>query len=283
MPQKLTVLIPCKDERKNIRACIESVKFIADEVLVADSGSIDGTLDVVRSIGGCRVIEREYVNSANFKNWAIPQARHEWVLIVDADERVTPRLADDVWDVLVSPPAHLDAYSIGRENYFMGHRIRHCGLDPASDTVIRLLRRDACRYETSRVHASVVVAPDRLGNLRGTLEHYTYWTYDQCLPKYLRYTRWSAEDLWDRGRRAGVRSLLFRPLLRFLQLYLVRLGFLDGLPGLQYCMLTAFINTYLKQARLWEFERAVPQPDPDANVDAGPRILPFVPRLERAA
>ena len=94
MTAKLTVLIPCKDERRNIRACIESVQAIADEILIADSGSTDGTLDIVRDIGGCRIIEREYINSANFKNWAIPQARHEWVLVVDADERVTPELAD---------------------------------------------------------------------------------------------------------------------------------------------------------------------------------------------
>ena len=100
MTAKLTVLIPCKDERRNIRACIESVQAIADEMLIADSGSTDGTLDIVRDIGGCRIIEREYINSANFKNWAIPQAKHEWVLVVDADERVTPELADEIREVL---------------------------------------------------------------------------------------------------------------------------------------------------------------------------------------
>jgi (heptosyl)LPS beta-1,4-glucosyltransferase len=89
----LTVLIPCKNERLNIKDCIESVRGIADEILIADSGSTDGTLEIVRGLGGCRIIEREYVNSANFKNWAIPQAKHEWVLVVDADERVTPELA----------------------------------------------------------------------------------------------------------------------------------------------------------------------------------------------
>src|SRR5262245_65872301 len=97
---KLTVLIPCKNERLNIKDCIESVRGIADEILVADSGSTDGTLDIVRELGGCRIIEREYVNSANFKNWAIPQAKHEWVLVVDADERVTPDLAEEIRTVL---------------------------------------------------------------------------------------------------------------------------------------------------------------------------------------
>src|SRR3954469_7033361 len=107
---KLTVLIPCKDEIQHIRACIDSVRPIADEILVADSGSTDGTLDVVRSLGGCRLIEREYVNSANFKNWAIPQASHEWVLVVDADERVTPQLVGEIRRLFDFPPPY-DGYS----------------------------------------------------------------------------------------------------------------------------------------------------------------------------
>src|SRR3954468_16424518 len=121
---KLTVLIPCKDEIQHIRACIESVRPIADEILIADSGSTDGTLEVVRSLGGCRIIEREYVNSADFKNWAIPQARHSWVLVVDADERVKPELAAEIKSLLASEPP-VDGYYLRRETYFLGHPIRH--------------------------------------------------------------------------------------------------------------------------------------------------------------
>src|SRR4029077_4810511 len=126
MSAKLTALIPCKNERRNIRPCIESVQDIADEILIADSGSTDGTLDVVRGLGGCRIIEREYVNSADFKNWAIPQARHEWVLVCDRDERVTPELAGEIQRLLSGEPA-CDGYSLRRDNFFLGHPIRHCG------------------------------------------------------------------------------------------------------------------------------------------------------------
>src|SRR5436190_22887316 len=126
---KLTVIIPCKDEIHHIRACIDSVRSIADEILVADSGSTDGSLEAVRAIGGCRIIEREYINSANFKNWAIPQAQHEWVLVVDADERVTPELAAEIQQLLANPPADKDAYWIGRINHYLGYHIKHSGRD----------------------------------------------------------------------------------------------------------------------------------------------------------
>src|SRR5262245_41402302 len=117
MPQ-LTVLIPCKDERLNIRACIESARGVADEILVADSGSRDETLEVVRSLGGCRIIRREYVNSANFKNWAIPQARYDWVMVLDADERLTAELATEIRAALASEP-DCDGFRLSRQNYFL--------------------------------------------------------------------------------------------------------------------------------------------------------------------
>src|SRR6476660_7931302 len=105
MKTKLTVIIPCKDERRNIRPCIESIREVADEILIADSGSTDGTLDIVREMGGCRIIERDYINSANFKNWAIPQCQHEWVLVLDADERITAELSAEIREVLKAPQA----------------------------------------------------------------------------------------------------------------------------------------------------------------------------------
>ena len=98
-PASLSVIIPCKNERENIVACIASARQVADEVLVADSGSTDGTLEIARELG-CRIIEREYGTSGDFKNWAIPQAAHEWVFILDADERITPELADEIRETI---------------------------------------------------------------------------------------------------------------------------------------------------------------------------------------
>ena len=168
MRQKLSVIIPCKNERKNIRPCVLSAQRVADEVLVADSGSTDGTLDIVDQVGGCRVVKREYINSGNFKNWAIPQATYPWVLIVDADERVTPQLAAEINALLeVDPPR--DGYHVYRRNYFLGHHIRHGGW--GSDKVLRLFRRDLGRYQGESDHAEVHVGSRNVGYLKARLEH----------------------------------------------------------------------------------------------------------------
>lgn len=281
MSAKLTALIPCKDERRNIRPCIEGVQSIADEILIADSGSTDGTLDIVRQMGGCRIIEREYINSANFKNWAIPQARHEWVLLIDADERVTPALAAEVQRVLASPPADKDGYWIGRINHYLGYRIDHCGWD--RDDVIRLFRRDESRYQTRWVHAEVELPPNRVGKLQNSLLHYTTWESDQYLYKLNRYAGWGALNMRDQSRQPSLLAMLTRAPLRFLQLYFLRLGFLDGVPGFQICMHTAYY-AFLKQAKLWELHHALPQPDPETQSgDEAQPILTFAQKSNASA
>lgn len=249
----------------NIRPCIESVQSIADEILIADSGSTDGTLDIVQEIGGCRVIEREYVNSANFKNWAIPQSRYPWVLVVDADERVTPELAQEIRQILAAPPADKDGYWIDRANHYLGYRIKHCGWN--SDAVIRLFRRDKSMYQERWVHAEVDLSSERLGKLKSPFLHYTTWDSDQYLYKLNRYAGWGALNMRDASKRPSTLAMITRAPLRFLQLYFLRLGFLDGVPGFQICMHTAYY-AFLKQAKLWELHKGLSQPDPEAAVTA---------------
>ncbi len=262
MANKLTVLIPCKDERKNIRPCIESVQSIADEILVADSGSCDGTLDIVHDIGGCRIIEREYVHSADFKNWAIPQAQHEWVLIVDADERVTAELAAEIRQAVASDDRGVDGYWIRRYNHFLGYRIKRCGW--SGDKVLRLFRRDRGRYQSRWVHAEIQMVSKRTKWLKHRLLHYTTWDSDQYFAKLNRYAMWGALNARDEGKSPSAWNVVFRGPFRFFQLYFLRLGFLDGLPGFQVCMYNAFY-AFLKQAKLWEMHHANEQPDPEQD------------------
>ena len=134
---KLTALIPCRNESVNIRDCLESVKW-ADEIFVVDSFSTDDTLDICREYTD-RIIQHEYVNSAAQKNWAIPQATHSWVLIVDADERVPPDLADEIRRI-VADDGPRDGYYLKRRSYFLGRLIHYSGWQ--HDRVLRLFRRD---------------------------------------------------------------------------------------------------------------------------------------------
>jgi glycosyltransferase involved in cell wall biosynthesis len=253
MPQKLTVLIPCKNEALNIGPCIESARGLADEILVADSLSTDNTLELVRQLGGCRVIQREFVDYSNFKNWAIPQASHPWIMLLDADERLTEPLAAEIREMLARDDPALDAYNVRRDNLFLGSRIRHCGWNRSRIT--RLFRRDRCRYGAARVHEELHVPRERIGALQGKLLHYTCRSLSQWIEKHNRYALLWAEDRHAAGRRTSWLGILFRPPLRFLQLYVLRGGFLDGVAGLIVCSSNAFY-TFLKYAMLWQLGTA---------------------------
>jgi glycosyltransferase involved in cell wall biosynthesis len=250
MSNRLTVIISCKDERENIRACIQSALQVADEVLVADSGSTDGTPQIAHKLG-CRVIEREYRTSGDFKNWAIPQAAHDWVLILDADERITPELAAEIRAVLERP--RQDGYWIYRRNHFLGHAIY---FGPwKNDRCLRLFRRDLGRYVGATDHAEVELRRGSTGRLHGRMIHYTCTSYAQYLPKLARYADVQSRIWHAEGRRARLRHLLLKFPLRFLQGYVLRLGFLDGLAGLQVCVLVAYLS-FLKHAYLWQRQHA---------------------------
>lgn len=247
MSEKLTVLIPCKDEIANIAACVDSVRDLADEILVADSGSTDGTLEWVQTDPDCRVIRREFIDSGDFKNWAIPQARHRWVLIVDADERITPELANEVRRCLNDAPKH-HAFAISRHNHFMGHPVRYTSW--GRDQVVRLIRRDRCRYRLHTDHSEIDLPASRVGHLQAKMVHFTCWDYDRYLRKIMRYTEQQAELWYQQGRRPSAMKMLTTGPLRFVRCYVINLGFLDGVVGLQVAMLTGFYS-FLKQAKLW--------------------------------
>ena len=246
--QKLTALIPCRNEEHNIRDCLESVTF-ADEIMVVDSFSTDRTLDIAREFTD-RILEHEYVNSAAQKNWAIPQATHPWVLIVDADERVTPGLRDEIREVLAAD-GPLDGYWLRRRNVFLGREIRFSGLQ--NDRVLRLFRRDRGRYETKHVHASLLV-DGRTREFRHPLLHYSFRSLEDELVKIRRYGTWGAEDSLEKGIRPTSRHLFWNPVCTFLHNYFLRGGFRDGRHGLILCLYQAF-GVFHKYARLWEIRR----------------------------
>ena len=242
----LSVIITTYNEEVNIGACIESVTW-ADEILVVDSFSSDRTVEIIESYP-VRLEQREYFGSAAQKNWALDRVTHDWVLIVDADERVTESLAREILELLASEP-EAQGYSIRRENVFVDKVIEHSGW--STDKVIRLFRRDKGRYPNRRVHADLSIeGPTPL--LRHAFLHYTFLSFDQYFDKFLNYAEWGAAQAYREGRTAGFVEILGRPVWRFFRTYVLQLGFLDGRHGLVLCMLMSF-GVFLKYARLWEY------------------------------
>ncbi len=251
MRQKLTVLIPCKDEAHNIRDCIDSVRNIAAEILIADSGSTDETLEIVADLASSqdkiRVVQREYKNPSSFKNWAIPQAMHPWVMALDADERVTDNLAVEINQLLAETPK-CEAYRIPRINYFLGNPIRFSGWQ--RDAPVRLFRGKNCQYDDRHVHEHLMVPSKTIGRLQNSLLHYTCDSLKEMLEKNIRYAQLAAQDLQQKGCQPGLMNLAIRPLLRFLRHYLWKQGFRDGRPGLLLSCLAAN-SVFTKYAFLW--------------------------------
>ncbi|MBN1504898.1 MAG: glycosyltransferase family 2 protein [Candidatus Eisenbacteria bacterium] len=244
MGEKLTVIVPAFNEERNIRECLESVTW-ADEVIVVDSFSTDATPEICRSFG-VKLVQHEYLNSAAQKNWILPQTRHRWVLIVDADERVTPALRQEIAGLLGRGP-DCGGYWVRRRNRFMGKEIRFCGWQ--RDKVLRFFDRDRGRYEEKHVHAEVQLE-GKAGVLRSALSHDSYRDFSSYLRKLDRYTDWGAQDLVKKGRRASVFDLVFRPPARFFRMYVLQLGVLDGVRGLMVCTLGA-TSVFMKYAKLW--------------------------------
>lgn len=244
---RITALVPTYNEEKNLPDCLKSVEW-ADEILVVDSFSTDGTLDIAREFGA-RIIQHEYINSATQKNWAIPQASFPWVLVVDADERVTPELRDEILSTVRAGTTHA-GFAIGRLNHFLGFPLRHGGWSPKEDTNVRLFLRDKGRYQKRHVHADVEV-DGTVGRLKGYFVHYSYQSLDEYFKKMDRYTKWAAKDILARGTRVRWHHLTLRPLGDFFRLYLLKGGFLDGFPGLLIALLSAYY-VMVKFSRAWE-------------------------------
>lgn len=234
-----------------IEDCLASVHF-ADEILVVDSFSTDGTLEVARKCA-TRILQHEYVNSAAQKNWAIPQARHDWVLIVDSDERVTPELAAEIKAILEAP--QYDGYWIRRRNFMLGKEIRHGTW--STDKVLRLFRRDLGRYEEKHVHAEIRLN-GRVGWCREKLVHQSFRSLGQYLRKVDRYSTWGALNARDRGLRGTGWRIAGHSAGSFLKSYLLRRGFLDGTEGLIIALMEGY-SAFLKYAKLYEMERSGPR------------------------
>jgi glycosyltransferase involved in cell wall biosynthesis len=241
----ISATIIAQDEEGAIADCIASVRGFCEEVLVVDGGSRDRTREIAKELGA-RVLERPFDDFARQHEFARTQARGEWVLSIDADERASPELSK------VRPEGGHAAYSIPFKNHYRDVWLRHGGFWP--DRHVRLFRRDACRYDPARsVHEKLLVE-GTTGRLDEPILHYTYASLADCLQKMDRYGARAAVMLHQAGRRAGALDVALRPLWRFLRGYLLRLGFLDGAAGAAMAWGRSY-EAFVKYGRLWELSR----------------------------
>lgn len=223
--EKITAIIPTGNEEHNIIDAIKSVDF-ADEIMVVDSFSKDNTVKLATPLVHT-VLQREYVNSASQKNWAIPQAKHKWILLLDADERITPALKKEVIKIIKSN-TKISGFWIKRQNYFMGKKVRFSGW--RGDKVIRLFKRDECKYENKHVHAEIV-SNGKIGTLKKKITHNTFINKEIYLKKLDRYAKWQAKDYDDKIKEINIYHTNIKPLFRFFKHYILQLGILDGYIG----------------------------------------------------
>jgi glycosyltransferase involved in cell wall biosynthesis len=244
----LSVTLITRDAAGQLADCLASVAF-ADEIVVVDSGSTDDTVELARR-RGARVLEHEWLGFGPQKQLAVDAASHDWVLCVDADERVSPKLREQIVSELKAPRGFV--YAIPRRNRFLGRWLRHGEGYP--DWSVRLFHRAHARWGSEPVHEKVVSRSPVL-RLSADLLHDSAETLEKYLDKQNRYTSLQAEAMHAEGRRANALQLTISPVLRFFKYYVLRLGFLDGVPGLVHIAIGC-MNSFNKYAKLRALERS---------------------------
>ncbi len=247
MASRITALIPAFNSLKLMPALLDDLAW-ADQILVVDSFSTDGTVEYCRQ-RGADVIQHEYINSAKQKNWAIPQCAHEWVWLIDTDERVPPELAAELQTLLrAGVPDDVDAYRVARKTMFVGEWLKVMNLYPDYQT--RLFHRDKGRYEDKEVHADVIV-PGKIETLTGALIHNATPTLSKQINLLDRYSRYQADELYKRGVRYRWYNVTLRPIAVFFYLYLFQGGWRVGVRGL-FIAFHTMAYTFFTHAKLWE-------------------------------
>lgn len=246
---KLTVTVITYNEIQHIAAALDSVAW-ADEVIVVDSGSTDGTAEVARA-KACRVYTRAWGGYSDQKNFAADQATHDWVLSVDADERVTPALAQEIRQILAAGPG-ASGYRVRRVSHYLGRWIRTTDWFP--DYQLRLYNRRAGRWNGLKIHESFQLFEGSPGRLRGELEHYAYRDISHHLQKIDAYTTLIADQSIGEGRRTSLPMMMAHPLFALFRNLILRRGILDGGPGVVVSVLNSYY-VFLKLAKLWERQR----------------------------
>lgn len=247
--EKLSVTVITYNEEDNITDCLESLKW-ADEIVVVDCGSSDRTVEISGKYTD-RVFHNPWPGHKEQKNFAVAKASHLWILSIDADERVTYELRDYILKELQSP--HFNGYRFPRKNHFLGKWLRHGGWYP--DHVLRLFRKDKGYFGGINPHDKVVIEAGMVGTVPVPLLHFTYKSFSQYESKIISYSSIAARMKYEAGRKFPFISVLtpVKTLTKFIEVYFIKLGLLDGYLGLVVAMASSY-SAFWKYAKIWELK-----------------------------
>jgi glycosyltransferase involved in cell wall biosynthesis len=260
----LSVAIITYNEERNLADCIRSCEEVADEIVVLDSFSTDRTEEIARSFPKVRFSEHAFDGHVEQKNRALALCRNDWVLSLDADERLTPELRDEIRAL---EPQDEDGFRFPRLTFALGRPIRHGGWYPQRK--VRLFRRSRARWAGENPHDYVVVDGKR-GDLRGDLLHHSFTDLSHMVDTANRFSSIVAFNRFHAGRRLGLLAVTLKPVVKFLEVYVFKLGFLDGFPGLVVAWNAAY-SAFLKRAKIYELERGLVERPSNLRADYRPQ------------
>jgi glycosyltransferase involved in cell wall biosynthesis len=246
MVNSISAIVITKDEERNLRDCLQSIQWV-NEIVVVDAGSKDQTVEIAKEFTQ-KIFIRPWDGYGAAKNYALSQCTGDWVLWIDADERITALLKAEISNALATVPDSIAAFSMPRLANFLGSWIHHCGWYPGRIT--RLFKRSTGSFTEDKVHERLLVQGTTVA-LKSDLLHYTDPNLTHYYEKFNKYTSLAADELISRGKRYSLLKLMANPLLIFIKMYFVRLGFLDGIAGLILCVGSANY-VFTKYAKLWE-------------------------------
>jgi glycosyltransferase involved in cell wall biosynthesis len=247
---KISALAITFNEEENVKRYVKSLSF-ADEIIFIDSKSTDKTVEFAKELG-VHVIEREFTNFSEQRNFAISQAKNDWIVFFDLDEIISTNLEQEIINTVGSPNSKI-AFFIKRNFFFMGKKIKFGGWQ--NDKVIRLFNKKFCQYNGNLVHEEIK-ADGKIGVLKNGLNHFSYKDFDNYNDKLNLYSKLQAENLYNKKVKPNVYHLIFRPIYRFLWQYLFRLGIIDGKEGFILAYIHAF-SVFKRYLQLWMLYRKI--------------------------
>ena len=248
MKNTLSVFLITKQEEANLEKCLASIKTIADEIIVVDSGSTDKTLEIAKKYGA-KTFHKDFFSFTEQKNFALSKCSLPWALSLDADEYLTPALAKEIENTL-NKETSFDGYFLTRENIFLGRKMKHCGV--RKEQILRLVKTKQAKYVGGLVHEKLVVQ----GNtsvLKNIFMHNTYTSIEQYFNKFNHYTSLAALTLHQNNKKFYLFSLLREP-FEFIKMYFLKLGFLDGFQGFLFSLFSSWYKV-VKYTKLWDLNR----------------------------